>query len=365
MDGRSMTDPRLFSLLAIIALIILSALFSASEAALLAMSRLRLLQRTDDSVSRSLTELLDDRNRYLTTMLIGNTIVLLAADSVATWLAIQLGVASPVLVATVVMTLAVLIFAEILPKMIAVQDPMRWAPRLAWFLRGMRVVLAPVTWALVGVTSGIIRLFGGDPKAHGPYVTEDDIRALLVALSRGELSKPLRELMRPVKAIPETKKVDELIREMQAEKVSVAIVVDEYGGTAGLVTMEDLLEEIVGEIMDEYDVGEHDTPAEIKHLADGDAVVDARMSIEDVNEELGLHLPTEDFESIGGYAFGQFGRVPLPGDEISLAPGVTLVVEETAGRRLRSVRIKKAGPTNGAAAATDSERSMKPANRHT
>ncbi|HME82597.1 MAG TPA: hemolysin family protein [Candidatus Eremiobacteraceae bacterium] len=442
-----MTDPRLFSLLAIIALIILSALFSASEAALLAMSRLRLLQRTDDSVSRSLTELLDDRNRYLTTMLIGNTIVLLAADSVATWLAIQLGVASPVLVATVVMTLAVLIFAEILPKMIAVQDPMRWAPRLAWFLRGMRVVLAPVTWALVGVTSGIIRLFGGDPKAHGPYVTEDDIRALvnageahgvieeeekemihsifelgdtavsevmtpridivcadangpasagvelaikegysklpvyegnidhiigvvhdrelLVALSRGELSKPLRELMRPVKAIPETKKVDELIREMQAEKVSVAIVVDEYGGTAGLVTMEDLLEEIVGEIMDEYDVGEHDTPAEIKHLADGDAVVDARMSIEDVNEELGLHLPTEDFESIGGYAFGQFGRVPLPGDEISLAPGVTLVVEETAGRRLRSVRIKKAGPTNGAAAATDSERSMKPANRHT
>ncbi|HLN47499.1 MAG TPA: hemolysin family protein, partial [Magnetospirillaceae bacterium] len=316
-----MTDPRLLSLLAIIALIVLSALFSASEAALLAMSRLRLLQRTDDSVSRSLTELLDDRNRYLTTMLIGNTIVLLAADSVATWLAIQIGLFSPVLVATVLMTLAVLIFAEILPKMIAVQDPMRWAPRLAWFLRGMRVVLAPVTWALVGVTSGLIRLFGGDPKAHGPYVTEDDIRALvnageahgvieeeekemihsifelgdtavsevmtpridivcadangpvsagvelaikegysklpvyegnidhiigvvhdrelLVALSRGELSKHLRELMRPVKAITETKKVDELIREMQAEKVSVAIVVDEYGGTAGLVTMED------------------------------------------------------------------------------------------------------------------------------
>ncbi len=441
-----MTDPRLLSLLAIIALIVLSALFSASEAALLAMSRLRLLQRTDDSVSRSLTELLDDRNRYLTTMLIGNTIVLLAADSVATWLAIQIGLFSPVLVATVLMTLAVLIFAEILPKMIAVQDPMRWAPRLAWFLRGMRVVLAPVTWALVGVTSGLIRLFGGDPKAHGPYVTEDDIRALvnageahgvieeeekemihsifelgdtavsevmtpridivcadangpvsagvelaikegysklpvyegnidhiigvvhdrelLVALSRGELSKHLRELMRPVKAIPETKKVDELIREMQAEKVSVAIVVDEYGGTAGLVTMEDLLEEIVGEIMDEYDVGEHDTPADIKHLADGDAVVDARMSIEDVNEELGLHLPTEDFESIGGYAFGQFGRVPLPGDEISLAPGVTLVVEETAGRRLRSVRIKKAGSTNGAAGANDSERNMKPADRH-
>ncbi|MBV8221993.1 MAG: HlyC/CorC family transporter, partial [Candidatus Eremiobacteraeota bacterium] len=322
--------------------------------------------------------------------------------------------------------------------------PMRWAPRIAWFLHAMAVVLAPITWVLVGIASGLIRLFGGDPKAHGPYVTEDDIRALvnageehgvieeeekemihsifelsdtavsevmtpridivcadadgpvssgvdlaikegyskipvyegnidhiigvvhdrelLVAATRGEVSKRLRELMRPVKAIPETKKVDELIREMQAEKVSVAIVVDEYGGTAGLVTMEDLLEEIVGEIMDEYDEAEHDRPAEIKQLADGDAVVDARMRIEEVNEELGLHLPTEDYESIGGYAFGQFGRVPLPGDEISVEDGISLVVEETAGRRLRSVRIKKAGRTNGAATTANSQGTVKPSN---
>jgi CBS domain containing-hemolysin-like protein len=430
-----MPDPRLLSLLAIVVLIGLSALFSASEAALLAMSRLRLLQRTNDSVSKSLSRLLDDRNRYLTTMLVGNTIVLLAADSIATWLAIQIGVFNPVLVATIVMAVFVLVFAEILPKLVAVQDPLRWAPRLAWFLHGMATLLQPVTWALVGMASGIIRIFGGDPKAQGPYVTEDDIRALvnageehgvieeeekemihsifelgdtavsevmtpridmvcadadepvpagvelaikegysklpvyegnidhiigvvhdrelLVAITRGETNKPLRSLMRPIKAIPETKKVDELIREMQAEKVSVAIVVDEYGGTAGLVTMEDLLEEIVGEIMDEYDVGEHDKPAEIKRVGDGEFIVDARMSIEDVNEAVGLHLPTEDFESIGGYAFGQFGRVPLPGDQLPIGDGMILVVEETAGRRLRSVRIKKAKdtPTNGSTAA--------------
>jgi putative hemolysin len=432
-----MPDPRLFSLLAIIVLIGLSALFSAAEAALLAMSRLRLLQRTNDSVSKSLSKLLDDRNRYLTTMLVGNTIVLLAADSIATWLAIQIGVFNPVLVATVVMAVFVLVFAEILPKLVAVQDPLRWAPRLAWFLHGMATLLQPITWALVGIASGIIRIFGGDPKAQGPYVTEDDIRALvnageehgvieeeekemihsifelgdtavsevmtpridmvcvdadapvsaavelaikegysklpvyegnidhiigvvhdrelLVVITRGETNKQLRSLMRPIKAIPETKKVDELIREMQAEKVSVAIVVDEYGGTAGLVTMEDLLEEIVGEIMDEYDVGEHDKPAEIKRVGDGEFIVDARMSIEDVNEALGLHLPTEDFESIGGYAFGQFGRVPLPGDEVAIGDGMILVVEETAGRRLRSVRIKKGKetPTNGSTAADE------------
>jgi len=120
-------------------------------------------------------------------------------------------------------------------------------------------------------------------------------------------------------------------------------VVDEYGGTAGLVTMEDLLEEIVGEIMDEYDAEQQDLPPEIKELPSGDVVVDARMNIDDVNERLGLHLPTEDFESIGGYTFGLFGRVPMPGEHLSIDDGLTLFVEKTAGRRLLSVRIKKPG----------------------
>ena len=427
-----MADPSLLTLAVIFVLVGLSSVFSASEAALLGLTRLRVLQRTDDQVSKSLTKLLDERGEYLTTMLVGNTIVLLAAQSLATWLAIREGFPSAALIAmTLVMAAVILLFGEILPKMVVVQDPLRWAPRLAWVLLASARLLKPVTWTLVGVTSFVIRLFGGDPKAHGPYVTEEDIRALvtageqhgaieqeekemihsifelsdtavsevmtpridmvcadgndpvsagvnlvikegysklpvyegtidhiigvvhdrelLVAVSRGESQKPLRGLIRPVKAIPETKKVDELIREMQAEKVSVAVVVDEYGGTAGLVTMEDLLEEIVGEIMDEYDVAEQDKPAEIKRLSDGDVVVDARMSIANVNEQLGLNLPTQDFDSIGGYAFGRFGRVPLPGDEVAIDNGHTLVVEETAGRRLRSVRIKKADLENGEA----------------
>ena len=131
---------------------------------------------------------------------------------------------------------------------------------------------------------------------------------------------------------------------MQAEKVSVAIVVDEYGGTEGLVTMEDLLEEIVGEIMDEYDREEHDRPPEITPAGAREYIVDARMNIDDVNEQSGLHLPTEDFESIGGYTFGLFGRVPVPGEHVVIDGGVTLVVEKTAGRRLLSVRIKNAPP---------------------
>jgi len=417
-------DPRTTALIVVVILVVLAACFAASEGALLALSRLKVLRQNGDSSTTNLERLVTRRNFYLTTILVGNTIILLAADSLATWLAIQYDVWRPVLMATVVMTVVILVFSEIVPKMVVVQDPTLWARRMAPFLEIMARVLRPVTWALVGFTHWLIRLFGGDPNAPGPYVTEEDIRALvnvgeshgaleeeekemihsifelgdtvvrevmtprtdmvcadvadpittgvelviregyskvpvyeenidhivgvvhdrelLIAVSRGEEQTTLRSIMRPVKAIPENKKVDELMREMQAEKVSVAIVVDEYGGTAGLVTMEDLLEEIVGEIMDEYDAEQQDLPPEIKELPNGDVIVDARMNIDDVNEHLALNLPTEDFESIGGYTFGLFGRVPMPGEQVSIDGGLTLIVEKTAGRRLLSVRIKKA-----------------------
>ena len=426
------TDPRTTALVVVVLLVVLAACFAASEAALLALSRLRLLQRNGSEDTKQLERLVSDRNLFLTTILVGNTIILLAADSLATWVAIQYGVWRPVLVATIAMTVVMLVFAEVVPKMIVVQDATRWARRLAPFLNVMARLLRPITWALVGLTHRLIRLFGGDPNAPGPYVTEEDIRALvnvgethgaleeeekemihsifelgdtvvrevmtprtdmvcadvadpvskgveivikegyskvpvfeedidhivgvvhdrelLIAVSRGEEDTVLRSIMRPIKAIPENKKVDELLREMQAEKVSVAIVVDEYGGTAGLVTMEDLLEEIVGEIMDEYDAEQQDQPPQMKELPNGDVIVDARMNIDDVNEQLGLSLPTEDFESIGGYTFGLFGRVPMPGEHLSIDGGLTLVVEKTAGRRLLSVRIKK---PSGHTAASD------------
>ncbi len=427
-------DGRFFALIGIVCLIVLAGVFAASEASLLALSRLRILQRAGNGKTQRLVHLLDERNHYLTTILIGNTIVLLTADSLATWAAINYGIWRPVLTATVLMTVALLVFGEIVPKMIVVQDANKWAPRLASFLQVVNTVLRPVSWTIVTVTAWIIRRLGGDPHSAGPYVTESDIRTLvnvgetqgvieeeekemihsifefgdtvarevmtprtdmvcadvsdpvsrgvelvikegyskipvfeedidhivgvvhdrelLGAVSRGELQAPLRTFMRAVKAIPENKKVAELLREMQAEKVSVAIVVDEYGGTAGLVTMEDLLEEIVGEIMDEYDAESSDNPPEIKPAGDGQYVVDARMSIDDVNEQLGLHLPTEDFESIGGYTFGLFGRVPVPGEHVVIDGGVELVVEKTAGRRLLSVRIKNAQVSNQASAGT-------------
>ena len=140
-------------------------------------------------------------------------------------------------------------------------------------------------------------------------------RELLIALANGKLAlTPLSELMRPVAHVPETKKISELLREMQRDKFSLAIVVDEYGGTAGIVTMEDMLEEIVGEIRDEHDEDEQEP---IRVVNPNEAIVDAGVNVEDVNAKLGTHLPTEDFETIGGYTVGLFGRLPTEGEEIA------------------------------------------------
>ncbi|MBV9103640.1 MAG: HlyC/CorC family transporter, partial [Candidatus Eremiobacteraeota bacterium] len=166
-------------------------------------------------------------------------------------------------------------------------------------------------------------------------------RELLIALSNGTLaSDSLRTLMRPITLVPENKRVLQLLREMQRGKFSLAIVVDEYGGTAGLVTMEDLLEEIVGEIRDEHDEGEEEP---IRFLSPQEAVVDAGVNIEDVNARLGTHLPHEEFETIGGLTVGLFGRLPSEGERIETDDHVALIIERTQGRRILSVRIAKPG----------------------
>jgi putative hemolysin len=151
--------------------------------------------------------------------------------------------------------------------------------------------------------------------------------------------------MRPVTLVPENKRISELLREMQRGKYSLAIVLDEYGGTAGLVTMEDLLEEIVGEIRDEHDEGEEEP---IRRLSDGEAVVEAGTNIEDVNNALGISLPHEEFETIGGYIVGLFGRLPREGEQIDAGEGVRLRVDRTRGRRILAVRVLTASQASDA-----------------
>jgi putative hemolysin len=401
-------------------LVLLSACFSASEAALISISRLRARTMAEGHVRGAghLLRLVEDRSNFLTSILIGNTIALLAADSLATTIAIDLGLPQPAVWSTVIMSVVLLLFGEIIPKTLATGNSERWALGLSGLMRVLNAVMRPLTIAFVALANGVLRLFGVKHR-HQIVITEEDIRALvnvgaeqrvieqeeremihsviefgdtiarevmtprpemvavsiddsprraldvviaegysklpvyqeskddvvgvvhdrelLIALANGTLANTsLRALMRPVVHVPESKKIAELLREMQRDKFSMAIVVDEYGGTAGLVTMEDLLEEIVGEIRDEHDVDEQEP---IRVVGPEEAIVEAGVNIEDVNAKLGTHIPTEDFETIGGYTVGLFGRLPSEGEEIEADAHTKLRVERTRGRRILSVRV--------------------------
>jgi putative hemolysin len=151
----------------------------------------------------------------------------------------------------------------------------------------------------------------------------------------------VRTILRPAYFVPGTKLVSELLQELRKQKVHLAIVLDEYGGTHGLVTMEDLLEEIVGEIADEYDEPE----LEFEHTPEGDVLIDGGVSISEVNERFALRLPEEEYDTVGGYVFGSLGRIPEAGDTV-VAPGVDgdaeLRVEATEERRVTVVRLCQA-----------------------
>jgi len=413
-----------YEIVALIILVLMAAFFAAAEASLVAVSRLRARAMVERGVrgAHSVLLLAEDRNRFLTSILIANTVVLLAADSLATYVFIRVGVPNGAVISTAVMAVVLLLFGEIMPKMIAVSDSERWALRLSPVMRWVATSLTPLVYAFQHVTGWLLRPFG-IRHAHPIFVTEEDIRAivnvgaeqkvleeqeremihsiiefgdtivrevmtprpnmvavsvddspqraldlviaegysklpvyeeskddivgvvhdreLLISLANGALSsKPLRSLMRPVTHVPENKKIAELLRAMQREKFSMAIVVDEYGGTAGLVTMEDLLEEIVGEIRDEHDEDEQEP---VRLINDHEAIVDSGVNIEDVNARLGTHLPHEEFETIGGYTVGLFGRLPNEGEEVRVDDHTSLRVERMRGRRILAVLIN----TNG------------------
>jgi len=149
----------------------------------------------------------------------------------------------------------------------------------------------------------------------------------------------LTELCRPAYFVPESKKVDELLKELQQRRVHMAIVIDEYGGTAGLVTIEDILEEIVGDIRDEYDESEEPM---VKTLGEREFEVDARVLIDDVNELLGVELSDEESDTLGGFIYSRLGKVPAPGDAIEVE-GVRLTVLDVQDRRIGKINVRQTG----------------------
>jgi CBS domain containing-hemolysin-like protein len=187
----------------------------------------------------------------------------------------------------------------------------------------------------VAIASGYSRLpvyEQGIDDVVGIVFTKD----LLRAEREGLAAEPVRSFKRDAHFVPETKRVAVLLPEMQREKFHMAVVVDEYGGTAGLVTLEDLIEELIGEIVDEYDVEEEP----IESLPNGDVRVNARLPIDELNELLDADLPEGDWDSVGGLLLNQLGHLPTEGESV-VVDGHRLTAERVQGRRIGRVRVSK------------------------
>lgn len=168
----------------------------------------------------------------------------------------------------------------------------------------------------------------------------DDIRGIVYAkdllrfLDEGSAPAAVSSLMRPAYFVPETKRVSDLLRDMQSGKVHIAVVVDEFGGTAGVVTIEDLIEELVGEIVDEHDTEE----AMVEVADDGSLLVDARLAVEELSELVGVDLPDEEWDTVGGLVLGLAGRVPRESEAFEVE-GVVLTATRVQGRRIAQVNV--------------------------
>ena len=406
-------------------LLVLSAFFSGSETALFAANRLRLRQMQEEGDRRAgvVGRLLEEPGRVITALLVGNTIVNVAASVLATAIFVQVfGPQRGTVYSIVLMTIVILIVGEITPKTFAAKYADAIVVRVGRPIHWLTVVLSPAIRVLSVVSNVLVRPWGGRVSLTSPLVTEEEIRLLvkmgeeegvirederqmihsifefgdtvarevmvpridmvcvqdraplddvlrvileeghsripvyhesidqivgvvhvkdlLSHLKAGHHTLPAQEVMRPAYFIPESKRLDDLFREMRRKKTHMAIVVDEYGGTAGLVTIENLLEEIVGPILDEYDVEEK----LFEVINDQVALVDGRMSIEEVNELLGIDLPAGEVDTIGGLVYSLLGHVPTQGETVT-SDGVEIVVERLEGHRIARVRMTKRVPT--------------------
>jgi putative hemolysin len=164
------------------------------------------------------------------------------------------------------------------------------------------------------------------------------VKDILVSMAAGEIKREdsIQQFVRPAYFIPENKRVSELLSEMQREKFQIAIVIDEYGGTAGLVTLEDLIEEIVGSIHDELETGEKD----VEIVDEKNFVVSGQSALDEVNELLSVSLQSKDFNTIGGFVFGLFGRMPKVGEQLRYKD-LKFEIMELEGRKIEKVKITK------------------------
>ena len=394
----------------------MSAVFSSSETAITSVSKIKVrqLDQKDNKNAHLLKKLHDNMQATISTILIGNNIVNIAASSIATILFTNIFHQNGALVSTVVMTVFVLIFGEVLPKTIAQYKNKSVALKFSRFIYLLTIIFKPIVKVLNLLTRLVIKIFIGD-NGDSSTLTEEELKTLVeVSEEEGVLKDQETEIMINALELKETLAVDimtprtsmasvdiedaendlreiiknitysripvyedniddiigvlhikelahkiieddhdfkirdilkpafyayeyipvvDLFKQMRAKNISISIIIDEYGGTSGLVTMEDILEELVGEIDDEYD-----NEKEVTKINDNEYLVDPEMRIDEVNERFDLNLQSEKFDSIGGFVIELLERMPKSKDEVEFE-NLKFIVVNVDKRKITQLMI--------------------------
>lgn len=403
----------------VLVLILLSAFFSSAETSMTTVNKIRIqsLAEQGDRRARILEKVISDQGKMLSTILIGNNLVNMAASALMTTLTIQVFGNKYVGLATGLLTLLILIFGEITPKTLATIHSEKLALSYARVIYLLTVILTPIVFIIGKCSSGVLFLMRVDPNAKTNAMTEHELRTLVnvgqedgviereekqmiynvfdfgdsiardVMIPRIDMTfidvnctydelmaifaedmhtrfpvyeentdnvigiinmkdllifpkdQPfsIRKILRDPYFTYEYKATADLMIEMRKASVNLAIVLDEYGSTAGLVTLEDLLEEIVGEIRDEYDEDEEE---DLKELQPGrEYIALGSAKLDDINDMLEIQLDSEDYDSIGGYIIEQLDNLPTEGQSVTLENGIRLVVDKLDKNRIELVHI--------------------------
>ena len=426
-----MTEVPLVSLIVVGVSLVLSAFFSSSETAFFSLQKTRIIHLVSTRVSgaKRVARMMEEPERLLSTILLGNNLVNITFASLVTVMTVSFigddreGLA--VVVATVIGTSLILVFGEIMPKSLAVRNAQTVAFVFARPLKLIEVLLFPLVVVLQWIGRAAGALVRGENRTAKPLVSEDEFRTLIdvgeaegsidpgeaemlesvfrfgdrqvrevmrprtemIAIERGaslgdfleiyathahtrfpvykgsvdnivgivsskdvlralstrETSRdePITHLIRDAYFVPETKRIAELFDELRRSGNQFAIPVDEFGGVAGLVTIKQLLEEVVGR------VGEEGTSPEEEYVALGEDTyqVDGGMSIEEVNDRLDLRLPEGDFETVAGFVLDVLGHIPTSGERLEYG-GVKLEVTRMRDMKIEQVRLTKTDATN-------------------
>ena len=212
-------------------------------------------------------------------------------------------------------------------------------PRIDMVVAELGTPLGQLAEQMVASGHSRVPVHNGDlDRVAGIAYARDILRLLSRQNGADDLEAVTTDVVRPALFIPESKPLEELLQEFQESRVHMAIVVDEYGGVSGLVTIEDLLEEIVGEIQDEFDVGE----PHIETVGEHEYVIDASIGIEQLNDLLRVQVEGEGFDTLGGFVYQRLGKIPGSGDTVEY-DGLKIEVLSTVGRRLKTLRVTRSG----------------------